>query len=66
MGHHDIDKLRAIGAEIQRLQDEGRWTEAQFQRLWAEGKAAANGQSGAMEFILASAAEDAWIEVLMG
>lgn len=61
----DLARLRAIGAEIQALQDAGQWNEEHFRRLWNQGKAAAHGHGDALEFILVAADDDAWLMVLM-
>ena len=48
----DWEKLRAIGAEATRLQDEGMWTKEAFERLYALAEQSSNGDTDISGFLL--------------
>ncbi len=54
----DFDRLRAIGAEAERLREEGKWTKAEFDRLFAEATEAAAGHDEFLEFLILRAKPD--------
>ena len=56
----DWDKLAAIGAEVEQLKTDGKWKKAEFDRLYAIGKKAANGHNEFLEGLVNEADPD-WL-----
>lgn len=60
MSEPDWSKLKAIGVEIETLQEQGAWNRAAFDRLFADAKAAVAGHDEFLEFVV-NEAEQAWL-----
>jgi HPt (histidine-containing phosphotransfer) domain-containing protein len=59
----DWDKLQAISAEVERLQQAGQWTEEAFKRLWIEALEAVGDEGDELEPLLVQAKAE-WKEGL--
>jgi hypothetical protein len=60
MSEPDWAKLKAIGAEIETLQEQGSWDRAAFDRLFGVAKEAVHGHEEFLEFVV-NEAEQAWL-----
>jgi hypothetical protein len=58
MSEPDFDRLKELGAEAQRLRDDGEWTKENFDRLLAEAKKASAGHGEFLGFLLLHADHD--------
>lgn len=61
MSEPDWSKLKAIGAEIETLQQQGEWNRAAYDRLLEDARKAVNGHEEFLEFVVNEAEQD-WLE----
>ena len=61
MSEPDWAKLKEIGAEIESLQQQGRWDREAFDRLFEDARKAVNGHDEFLEFVVNEADQD-WLE----
>lgn len=56
----DWDRLKELDTEAQQLVDDGKWTKAEFERIWKAGEKASNGHPEFLESIALHADPD-WL-----